>query len=73
MQTDYSVVQVQDEFPEKIVYGDNMGLLNQDELRSDCSARGGTFNTCGSVCSNTADMCTEQCAFTCEFTDVPVF
>jgi len=72
MQTDPSEIPIQNEFPEKIVYGDNMSL-KQSDLRLDCDSRGGTFNTCGSVCPNTAEMCTEQCAYTCELTDVPVF
>lgn len=54
-------------FPEKLVYTDNMNEFAEDDLRNHCEAEGGTFNTCGSVCPSTADVCTEQCAYTCEF------
>lgn len=64
-------VPIMDRFPEKIVYGDNLGELDEVVLTAHCEREGGTFNSCGSVCSVEAEMCTEQCAFTCEYTIEP--
>lgn len=55
------------EFPEKLVYGDNLGELNIPAITDHCAAAGGTLNECGSVCPATAQVCTDQCAYTCEF------
>jgi len=61
-------IPIADRFPEKLVYASAAGL-DEDAYIAHCDAEGGTFNTCGSVCPATAEVCTRQCAFTCEFTD----
>lgn len=41
-------------------------------LEQDCDSRGGTFNTCGSVCDPAkegVEACINVCAFTCELPD----
>lgn len=53
------------EFPNKIVYGTSQDL-DAEALKKDCDARGGQFNTCGSVCGPEAEVCIQVCAFTCE-------
>ncbi len=58
-------VLVMAEFENKVVYGVD-GSLNQEELKKDCDARGGEFNTCGSVCESEEEICIQVCAFTCE-------
>lgn len=59
------MVPIESEFPNKIVYGTS-GDLDADELKKDCDARGGTFNSCGSVCPSDAEVCIQVCAYTCE-------
>ncbi len=66
--TGTSTVRIQDVFPEKIVYDSSAPQNTEEVMRAHCRAEGGTFNTCGSVCPATAEVCTEQCAFTCELT-----
>lgn len=61
-------ISIQNVFSEKVVYTDHVDT-DQTSLRLDCDERGGVFNTCGSVCPKTAEMCTDQCAFTCELAD----
>lgn len=53
------------EFPNKVVYGTSQDL-DAGALKKDCDARGGEFNTCGSVCGPEAEACIQVCAFTCE-------
>lgn len=60
-------VPIQAAFPEKIVYGDNLELIDVPSITAHCAAEGGTLNECGSVCPATAEVCTQQCAYTCEF------
>lgn len=57
------IIKVEKDFGNKIVYDMNQ---NKDNLVIDCNARGGTFNECGSVCASDAEICTKQCALTCE-------
>lgn len=59
------LVSVRSTFPEKLVYTDDMSV-DPLPLEQHCIAEGGTFNTCGSVCPAIAQVCTEQCAYTCE-------
>ncbi len=62
------------EYDTKVVYD-----LQADEAaaRNDCSARGGTFNACGSGCAPDAAICTQVCTPVCTletergYTDVP--
>ena len=60
-----NTVPIQSEFSDKIVYGTNADL-DEEALRNNCDSRGGTFNTCGSVCDK-GEVCIQVCAFTCEF------
>lgn len=59
-------VPVQAEYPEKVVYSTDADA-DQATLEEDCQSRGGTFNTCGSICEPDAFACATVCAFTCEF------
>jgi hypothetical protein len=36
-------------------------------IQKDCAERGGVFNECGSSCAPDAQICTKECAFTCEW------
>lgn len=50
----------------KVVYG--YGAMDETSLakyRADCASRSGTFNECGSFCSDGED-CIKACAYTCE-------
>ncbi len=58
-------VPIESQFENKIVYGTS-GDLDANALKRDCDARGGTFNTCGSVCPSDAEVCIQVCAYTCE-------
>lgn len=57
-------VEIQNHFGNKIIYTTDMSA-DADRLRTDCEARGGTFNTCGSPCPEGA-LCVQVCAYTCE-------
>jgi len=59
-------VPIQDEFENKIVYSVADGNFNEALYRDHCEKRGGTFNTCGSVCDED-EICIQVCALTCEF------
>ena len=50
----------------KIVYTIDVDM-KISALKEDCSQRGGRFNSCGTICETSADMCAAVCAFTCEF------
>ena len=58
-------VPIRADFGSKIVYGTSP-RLDTDALRADCTARGGTFNTCGTICAPAAAACAAVCAYTCE-------
>ena len=49
----------------KIVYTTNV-TINKSEYIGDCETRGGIFNTCGNTCKPGAQICTAECALTCE-------
>lgn len=58
-------VPIEAEFANKVVYTTNMSV-DEEPLRANCNARGGTFNSCGSTCAPDAAVCTEVCAYTCD-------
>jgi hypothetical protein len=59
-------VDVETRFPTKIVYGTE-AAVDTAALEAHCTALGGVFNECGSVCApEEAPICAEVCAFTCE-------
>jgi hypothetical protein len=58
-------VDVETRFPTKIVYGTE-AAVDTAALEAHCTALGGVFNECGSVCAPEAPICAEVCAFTCE-------
>ena len=58
-------VLVESDFGTKIVYGTSQDV-DIASLMKYCEVRGGTFNTCGSVCESETEMCIDICAFTCE-------
>lgn len=62
-----SDVLIEARYEEKLVYGDNFNSLDIPAITAHCAAEGGVLNECGSVCPATAEVCTEQCAYTCEF------
>ena len=55
---------IQQEFEKKIIYTSDQGV-DVEELRQDCSLRGGEFNECGSPCAE-GEVCIQVCAFTCQ-------
>jgi hypothetical protein len=57
-------VSIRAEYEGKIVYE-----YGQDEkaLEGHCSEKGGVVNTCGSSCAPDAQICTRECALTCEY------
>jgi hypothetical protein len=57
------IVNIKNDYGNKIVYSPEQNI---DNLRIDCNARGGTFNECGSSCSDDAEVCVMMCALTCE-------
>lgn len=63
--TDDQPVDVQNDFETKVVYTTDMSV-DTAPLEADCELRGGEFNECGSVCEPGAEICTEQCAYTCD-------
>lgn len=58
-------VDVEADFGSKVVYTSDMSV-DTAALEADCELRGGEFNECGSVCEPDAEICTEQCAYTCD-------
>lgn len=58
-------VDVQADFGSKVVYTTDMSV-DTAPLEADCELRGGEFNECGSVCEPDTEICTEQCAYTCD-------
>lgn len=58
-------VDVEADFGSKVVYTTDMSV-DTAPLEADCELRGGEFNECGSVCEPGTDICTEQCAYTCD-------
>ncbi len=50
--------------PFPIMYGMDQG--NVAEYQSDCEAKGGVLNTCGSPCGPDAEVCITACAVVCE-------
>jgi len=59
-------VTVMDEFPGKVVYTTDTSL-DSGIFEADCSARSGTFNSCGTTCAPGAAACAQVCAYTCEW------
>lgn len=51
---------------EDIIYGTNMDPAVVEESRTDCQQRGGTFDECGSACSE-GEICITVCALRCDF------
>jgi len=52
----------------KIIYRTNRSNPQEnDNARKDCERRGGQFHPCGSTCAPNAEVCTQECALTCEF------
>ncbi len=43
---------------------------SENQMRTDCSARGGNFNPCGSACLDKDQPCIKVCAPRCEFNQV---
>lgn len=62
-----NVVQIENMFKDKIIYGSGLEEKDPEPYKKDCEARGGTFNECGSPCAPDADICAQVCAYTCEF------
>jgi hypothetical protein len=58
-------VPIQAEYDGKIVYERDAGTP-QSALERHCAAQGGTFNICGTSCAPGAEVCTKECALTCE-------
>ena len=58
-------VEIMDRFDDKIIYTTDISV-DQGPLIEHCRKEGGEFNTCGSACSNDAEVCIAVCAFTCE-------
>lgn len=56
------------EFDGKVIYATDMNA-DEDTFRTDCEARGGTFDSCGSPCAPDAEICATVCAFTCTLSD----
>ena len=60
---------IKDKFT-KFVYGtENVPQISLDKYKAHCASVGGTFNACGSLCSD-GEVCAKVCALTCE--NVPV-
>lgn len=64
-----NAIGIQNIYPEKVVYTDNMSV-GVVPLIAHCEALGGIFSECGSDCPATAEMCTQQCAYTCELDSI---
>lgn len=64
-QEEMDTVKIEEKFENKIVYTTNLEEVNKDELIEDCKERGGTFQECGSPCSESARACIQACAYTC--------
>ena len=58
-------ISIMNVFGNKIVYTSDMSQ-NQALYKKDCQSRGGTFNSCGSVCAPDAEICAQVCAYTCQ-------
>lgn len=58
-------VPIRAEFETKVVYTEDLSVRTEP-LIEDCQIRGGTFNTCGSPCGPTEEICTAVCVYTCE-------
>src|SRR3989344_5854688 len=57
-------------YPGKVIYKNcnwDGEKCNDKIYRQDCAERKGSYNTCGSSCAPGAEICTADCAFTCEF------
>ncbi|MCW9054408.1 MAG: tryptophan-rich sensory protein [Candidatus Pacebacteria bacterium] len=61
----HSRVPIEAEYQTHIVYTSDVGL-DKEPFRSDCRARSGVFQSCGSPCDTSAEVCIAACAFTCE-------
>lgn len=65
-------VPIQAEFKERLVYINKKVVYTTDTSLAtepfikDCNLRKGKFNSCGTVCAPSADVCTQVCAYTCE-------
>jgi hypothetical protein len=57
-------VEIMNQYDSKIVYTTDVGT-DAEPFAKDCRERGGEFSECGSVCEPGAEMCTQQCAYTC--------
>ena len=52
---------------ESIIYGTSAPAEGTAAWQSDCTERGGTFNTCGRSCPPGTEICAAVCGFTCDF------
>lgn len=57
-------IEMMEQYENKIVYTTDVGQ-DAEPFVNDCRDRGGEFSECGSVCAPDAEVCTEQCAYTC--------
>ncbi len=56
---------IRDRFTGKVVYQLGEGVT-EAQLRNHCALEGGTFSMCSSSCAPDAEVCTLECAVTCE-------
>jgi hypothetical protein len=62
---DVDIVPIRAVFETKILYGVETEL-NLPLLNKDCRQRGGTLNSCGTICAPDAEVCATVCAYTCD-------